>query len=296
MPQPCEEPRLPAPRCRVSPTSIFLQHSSLSLNVFILILFCWPPLRHDQAFTFSLKLSRLLLTPERPPNRGRPNTNPMMDAERGRCVPRIRKVGRLGVKFNWAQVVGRFVSVLFELGAVCFIAWLYSYWRTEPTTRVDVLFPSFFPVGWIRCAVIPPEPLTDAIVQLIFGIAADTYEVVSLLFLNRRRAINAVAVCCDVAVIGTGIFCFLLLSVVDRGSGERRAYWVTDMTNAMIFMIVFWFVKSIPRPQASWKLVLTRSDPQHDSCWVHRYGRRRSDTHLLLEQSEARSPVGKKSG
>lgn len=185
----------------------------------------------------------------------------MMDAERGRCVPRIRKVGRLGVKFNWAQVVGRFVSVLFELGAVCFIALLYSYWRTEPTTRVDVLFPSFFPVGWIRCAVIPPEPLTDTIVQLIFGIAADTYEVVSLLFLNRRRAINAVAVCCDVAVIGTGIFCFLLLSVVDRGSGERRAYWVTDMTNAMIFMIVFWFVKSIPRPQASWKLALTRSDP-----------------------------------
>ncbi len=33
------------------------------------------------------------------------------------------------------------------------------------------------------------------------------------------------------------------------------------MTNAMIFMIVFWSVKSTPRPQASWMLVLTQSDP-----------------------------------
>jgi hypothetical protein len=64
--------------------------------------------------------------------------------------------------------------------------------------------------------------------------------VVSLLFFNRRRAINPVAVCFDIAMIGSGIFCFLVLGMVDRGSGERRAVWVADMTNAMIFMIVFW--------------------------------------------------------
>lgn len=69
-----------------------------------------------------------------------------MDAERGQCVPRIRAIGQLGVGYNWTQVVGRFASVLFELGALSFVAWLYSYWKAEPTTRVDVLMPSFFPV------------------------------------------------------------------------------------------------------------------------------------------------------
>jgi hypothetical protein len=72
--------------------------------------------------------------------------SPATDAERGGCVPQVRAVGHLGVKYNWAQVVCRFFSVLLELGALAFIAWLYSYWRSEPTTRVDVLFPSFFPV------------------------------------------------------------------------------------------------------------------------------------------------------
>jgi len=78
-----------------------------------------------------------------------------MDVERGQCVPRIRAIGQLGVGYNWAQVIGRFVSVLFELGALSFIAWLYSYWRTEPTTRVDVLLPSFFPVRWAQYSTVP---------------------------------------------------------------------------------------------------------------------------------------------
>jgi hypothetical protein len=82
-----------------------------------------------------------------------------MDVERGRCVPRIRAVGQLGVKFNSAQVIGRLLSVLFELGAVSFIAWLYSYWRSEPTTRVDVLLPSFFPVSKLVCRA--PSWTTD---------------------------------------------------------------------------------------------------------------------------------------
>ncbi|KAL2136188.1 hypothetical protein VTI74DRAFT_5066 [Chaetomium olivicolor] len=144
--------------------------------------------------------------------------------ERRRFIPRARAVGELGVKFNWVQVVGRLISVMFEFSALSFVAWLYSYWRSEPTTRVDVLLPSFFPVA--------------------FGILTDTYEIVSLLLLNRKRAINPVAVCSDVAVIGTGIFCFLLLSMVDRGTGERRGYWATDMRNAMIFIIVFCAIHS----------------------------------------------------
>ncbi|KAK4044364.1 hypothetical protein C8A01DRAFT_12262 [Parachaetomium inaequale] len=148
--------------------------------------------------------------------------SPAMDAERGGCVPRVQTVGHLGVKYNWTQVVGRFFSVLLELGALAFIAWLYSYWRSETTTRVDVLFPSFFPV--------------------IVGILADSYEVVSLLFFNRRRAINPVAICFDIALIGSGIFCFLVLGMVDPGSGERRGHWAADMTSAMIFMIVFCIV------------------------------------------------------
>jgi hypothetical protein len=69
---------------------------------------------------------------------------------------------------------------------------------------------------------------------------ADVYEIVSLLFLNRKRAINPVAVCFDIALIGVGIFCFLILGMVDEGTGEIRALWAKDMMNAMIFMIVFW--------------------------------------------------------
>ncbi|GAB1310709.1 MARVEL domain-containing protein [Madurella fahalii] len=142
-----------------------------------------------------------------------------MDVERGNCFPRVRAIGNMGVRFSWAQVAGRSLSILYELGALSFIAWLYGYWRSEPTTRVDILFPSFFPV--------------------ILGIMVDSYEVVSLLFLDRKRAVNPVSVCFDVAMIGAGIFCFLLLGMVDRGTGTVRGLWATDMTNAMVFMIVF---------------------------------------------------------
>ncbi|KAK4098779.1 hypothetical protein N658DRAFT_499016 [Parathielavia hyrcaniae] len=142
-----------------------------------------------------------------------------MATERARCIPRVTATGLLGVRFNWTQVIGRFLSVLLESGTLAFVAWLYAYWRLEPTTRVDVLWPSFFPV--------------------IAGILMDTYELVSLLFLKRNWAINPVAVCFDIALVGTGAFCFLLLGLVDRGSGERRASWAADMWNAMVFMIVF---------------------------------------------------------
>lgn len=65
---------------------------------------------------------------------------------RRRCAPRIRAIGELGAAFNLVQVAARCLSVLYEAGALCFVAWLYDYWRSEPTVRVDVLFPSFFPV------------------------------------------------------------------------------------------------------------------------------------------------------
>lgn len=71
-------------------------------------------------------------------------------------MPRVRAVGELGFAFSLAQVVGRSLSVLFELGALAFIAWLYEYWKAEPTTRVDILFPSFFPV---RGSPSPPRAL-----------------------------------------------------------------------------------------------------------------------------------------
>jgi hypothetical protein len=75
--------------------------------------------------------------------------------------------------------------------------------------------------------------------QVILGILVDGYELVSLLFLKRTRAINPVVVCFDIALIGTGAFCFLILGMADEGSGGRRAYWAADMSNAMVFMIVF---------------------------------------------------------
>lgn len=74
----------------------------------------------------------------------------------------------------------------------------------------------------------------------------DGYEVVSLLFLDRKRAVNPVSVGFDVAMIGVGIFCFLLLSTADRGTGTVRGFWAADMTNAMVFMIVFWSVHQGP--------------------------------------------------
>ena len=77
-------------------------------------------------------------------------TQPGMESTDGgsrrQCYPRVQAIGQLGAKFNWMQVVSRSLSVLYELGALAFIAWLYNYWKSEPTTRVDVLFPSFFPV------------------------------------------------------------------------------------------------------------------------------------------------------
>lgn len=84
--------------------------------------------------------------------------------------------------------------------------------------------------------------------KLIVGILLGVYEAVSLLFLDRRRAINPVAVGLDVALTGTGIFCFLILSSVDRGTGVRRGHWFEDMRNAMILMIVFsWVAPFLPR-------------------------------------------------
>ncbi|KAL1837209.1 hypothetical protein VTJ49DRAFT_4160 [Mycothermus thermophilus] len=127
--------------------------------------------------------------------------------------------GELGWCFNCTQVVGRFLAVLLELGALGFIAYLYDYWKGEPTTRVDLLVPSFAPV--------------------VGGVVIDTYELVSLLFLSRRRAINYPIMFFDVSMIAVGIFSFLVLGLVEKGSGRLRAAWAKDMTNAMIFMIIF---------------------------------------------------------
>ncbi|KAK4226837.1 hypothetical protein QBC38DRAFT_479512 [Podospora fimiseda] len=138
--------------------------------------------------------------------------------------PHIRAIGHLGFNFNFTQVACRVLSILVALGALAFVAWLYDYWRSEETVRVDVLVPSFFP--------------------LVAGLFVDGYELVSLLWFNRKRALNPVAICFDVALIGTTIFSFMVLSMVDdepgslvRNNNKIYASWASDMDKAMIFMI-----------------------------------------------------------
>ncbi|KAL2170772.1 hypothetical protein VTG60DRAFT_4427 [Thermothelomyces hinnuleus] len=144
------------------------------------------------------------------------------DVENGSPSSRILAVGNLGLAFHRAQVCGRGLSIPFGLGALAFIAYLYHDWKPEPTTSVDVLFPSFFP--------------------LVAGIMADTYEVVYLFFLGRRRSISPMAVCFDVLLVGSGIFCFMVLGITDKGAGERRARWAADMIKATVVMMIFSFV------------------------------------------------------
>ncbi|KAK3335836.1 hypothetical protein B0T19DRAFT_20588 [Cercophora scortea] len=124
------------------------------------------------------------------------------------------------------QVIARFVTVLYGLATVTVLGWIYSVWKWEPTVRVDIIFPSFFPV--------------------IVGTLMDSYEVVSLLFLKRRSPVNIVAVAVDVAVAISSVVCFLIIGLTDYGSdqsyigwGSKRPDWAVDMNNCMIFMIVF---------------------------------------------------------
>lgn len=49
--------------------------------------------------------------------------------------------------FKWMQIILRFLAVLYEVAALAFLGYLYATWRSEPSVRVDVLFPSFFPVS-----------------------------------------------------------------------------------------------------------------------------------------------------
>lgn len=74
----------------------------------------------------------------------------------------------------------------------------------------------------------------------MFGVLADTYEIVSILYFSRKHAINALAAFFDIAFIGAGIFAFLVLGMVDPGVGERRKRWAMDMKGAMYFMIACW--------------------------------------------------------
>ncbi|KAK4454533.1 hypothetical protein QBC34DRAFT_391970 [Podospora aff. communis PSN243] len=131
------------------------------------------------------------------------------------------------VIFKLSHALFRFLVILFEIGALTYVAWAYSRWQAEALVRVDVLFPCFFPI----------------IVALIM----DTYEVISLLCLKRKRPINPVAVCFDIVVAGVGVFCFVAISMsgysVYRGIGAQpgspRYEWAGDVGNVMIFMMVF---------------------------------------------------------
>ncbi|KAK0730986.1 hypothetical protein B0H67DRAFT_548824 [Lasiosphaeris hirsuta] len=131
----------------------------------------------------------------------------------------------LGVIFKFSHVTARFLTALFEIGILTLVSWLYATWRTEPTVRVDILFPCFFPVA--------------------VGIIMSTYETISLLALKRRRPINPVAICFDIAVAAVGVFCFLAISMSgydqDRKTGPdpARDSWVYNVNLTMIFMMTF---------------------------------------------------------
>jgi hypothetical protein len=56
-------------------------------------------------------------------------------------------LGELGWGYNCTQVIGRILSALVAAGALIFISWQYNYWQDEPTVRVDIILPSFFPVS-----------------------------------------------------------------------------------------------------------------------------------------------------
>ncbi|KAK3329874.1 hypothetical protein B0H66DRAFT_542245 [Apodospora peruviana] len=159
-----------------------------------------------------------------------------MDVERAARKPAVAPrrdddgYGRLVLKVM--QIVFRLISALFELATVAFLGYVYDGWRREPSVRVDLLFPSFFPV--------------------VAAILMDFYEIMSLSILTRKRLINPVAVGFDVVVTGVAIFCFLVLGLTDFegnqksfGPGTTRSVWATDMNNAMIFMIVFCLLHAI---------------------------------------------------
>jgi len=84
-------------------------------------------------------------------------------------------------------------------------------------------------------------------VQIIVAMIMNTYEVISLLCFKRKRAINPVAVCVDIAVAAVGVICFVAISMsgygVYRGIGAQpgssRWVWSGDVNNVMIFMMVF---------------------------------------------------------
>ncbi|KAL2193717.1 hypothetical protein P885DRAFT_80942 [Corynascus similis CBS 632.67] len=144
------------------------------------------------------------------------------DVERDDYSSGQRVVVDLGFIFNRTQLIGRCLSTFLNLGALIFIAYLYDHWRPKPAIKVDVLIPSFFP--------------------LVAAFLADTYEMISLLFLNRKKAISPVSVCFDILLVGLGIFSFMVLSMVNGEGSEQQARWAADTVNAMIVMIVFSFV------------------------------------------------------
>ncbi|KAK4184704.1 hypothetical protein QBC35DRAFT_416398 [Podospora australis] len=141
--------------------------------------------------------------------------------------PHLRPIGEYGIVFICIIISFRFVAAMVSLGAVAFIAYLYDYWSGDNLARVDVLFPSFFP--------------------LLIGFLLDAFEIFSLLWIKgRRHAINPVAIGFDIALIGAGIFSFLIINMADDEPGmvfenpeSRHSVWALDMRNAMIFMIVF---------------------------------------------------------
>lgn len=69
----------------------------------------------------------------------------------------------LNSTFKWMQVVFRFLAVLFEVATLAFLGYIYDGWRKEPSVRVDVVFPSFFPVGRLLVRVVVRYSVKDSV-------------------------------------------------------------------------------------------------------------------------------------
>ncbi|KAK3382737.1 hypothetical protein B0T24DRAFT_672697 [Lasiosphaeria ovina] len=203
--------------------------------------------------------------------------------------PDRRQFPTLRFSLKLVQAASRFIAILFELGTISFISYIYNVWRSEPGVKVEVIFPSFFPV--------------------VAATLMNAYEVISLCFLDRKWPINPVAACFDIAFIAVGIFCFLILGTVDHGiyrpagsvvvvSGSSE--WDVDVNNAMIFMIVFTIVHvylllmacvgyiyvSVRRSRAKKLNLVARNQAE----MVHFYERRRTELFAQVASGPAPKP------
>ncbi|KAK3395396.1 hypothetical protein B0T20DRAFT_33616 [Sordaria brevicollis] len=140
--------------------------------------------------------------------------------------------GGPGLVFKLSQILSRFLALMYEAGIVALMGWWYHGWKGNPSARVDLIFPCFFPLG--------------------VAVLVNTYEIVSFSCLDRRKPINVLAVFFDILICAGSTFCFLLIGLIDNDpvqdklrTDSTREQWKRDKSRAMIFMIVFCFLHAL---------------------------------------------------